>query len=54
MMAVLFTFLFVAAPIIENCSVAYHDEKHNFPMVYGDYYFTEAIFKLCGKELFMW
>lgn len=40
--------------IIENCSVAYHDEKHNFPMVYGDYYFTEAIFKLCDKELFLW
>lgn len=40
--------------IIENGSVAYHDEKHNFPMIYGDYFFTEAIFKLCGKELFMW
>ncbi|MCX4328520.1 MAG: glycoside hydrolase family 88 protein [Lachnospiraceae bacterium] len=40
--------------IIENCSVAYHDDKHNFPMVYGDYYFTEAVFKLCGKELFLW
>lgn len=40
--------------MIENCSVAYHDEKHNFPMVYGDYYFTEAVFKLCDKELFMW
>ena len=40
--------------IIENGSVAYHDEKHNFPMIYGDYYFTEAIFKLCDKELFMW
>ena len=40
--------------ILENGSVAYHDEKHNFPIVYGDYFFTEAIFKLCGKELFMW
>ncbi len=40
--------------IIENGSVAYHDERHNFPMIYGDYYFTEAIFKLCDKELFMW
>ena len=40
--------------ILENGSVAYHDEKHNFPIVYGDYYFTEAVFKLCGKELFMW
>ncbi len=40
--------------IIDNGSVAYNDEKHNFPMVYADYYFTEAIFKLCDKELFMW
>ena len=40
--------------ILENGSVAYHDEKHNFPIIYGDYYFTEAVFKLCGKELFMW
>lgn len=40
--------------ILENGSVAYNDEKHNFPVIYGDYYFTEAIFKLCGKELFMW
>lgn len=40
--------------ILENGSVAYHDEKHNFPIVYGDYFFTEAVFKLCGKELFLW
>ena len=40
--------------ILEKGSVAYHDEKHNFPIIYGDYYFTEAVFKLCGKELFMW
>ena len=40
--------------ILENGSVAYHDERHNFPIVYGDYFFTEAVFKLCGKELFMW
>ena len=40
--------------IIENGSVAYHDANHNFPMIYGDYFFTEAIFKICDKELFMW
>lgn len=40
--------------ILENGSVAYHEEKHNFPIIYGDYYFTEAVLKLCGKELFMW
>ena len=27
---------------------------YDFPIVCGDYFFTEAIFKLCGKELFLW
>lgn len=40
--------------ILENCSAAYHDDNHNFAIIYGDYYFTEAILKLRGKELFMW
>ncbi len=40
--------------IIEKCSSCYHEENHNFSLIYGDYYFTEAILKLCGKELFMW
>ncbi len=40
--------------ILENCTAAYHDQNHNFAIIYGDYYFTEAILKLCEKELFMW
>lgn len=40
--------------ILENGSVAYHEKNHNFSIIYGDYYFTEAVFKLCDKELFMW
>ena len=40
--------------IIEKCSSCYHEDKHNFFLIYGDYYFTEAILKLCDKELFMW
>lgn len=40
--------------IVEKCTAAYHDKEHEFSIIYGDYYFTEAIFKLCGKELFMW
>ena len=32
----------------------YHEENHNYSLIYGDYYFTEAILKLCDKELFMW
>lgn len=40
--------------MIEKCTAAFHDEKHNFPMMYADYYFIEAIWKLCGQEDFMW
>lgn len=40
--------------LLMNCSAAYHDERHNFPIIYGDYYFTEAILRLCGKEIFLW
>lgn len=40
--------------MLENCSAAYHDKEHNFPMMYADYFFTEAIWKLTGDELFMW
>ncbi len=40
--------------IVEKGSLEYHTEEHNTPIIYGDYYFTEAILKLCDKELFMW
>lgn len=40
--------------IIEKCTAAFHDETHDFPMMYADYYFIEAIWKLCGQESFMW
>lgn len=35
-------------------SSCYHKDNHNFSLIYADYYFTEAILKLCDKELFMW
>lgn len=40
--------------LLENCTAAYHDEKHNFSIIYGDYYFIEAIWKLTGQEIFIW
>lgn len=40
--------------IVEKCTAAYHDKEHEFSIIYGDYYFTEAILKLCDKETFMW
>lgn len=40
--------------ILEKCTAAYHEKEHEFSIIYGDYYFIEAIWKLCGKELFIW
>lgn len=40
--------------LVEKCTAAYHDADHEFSIIYGDYYFIEAIWKLMGKELFIW
>ena len=40
--------------LLTHCSAAYHDKRHNFPIVYGDYFFTEALLKLERKETFLW
>lgn len=40
--------------VVQNCSAAYHDSRHHFPMIYADYFFTEAIMKLRGTELPVW
>ena len=35
--------------ILQKCTGAYHDQKHEYPIIYGDFFFIEAIFKLMGK-----
>ncbi len=40
--------------IVEKCSSCYYASAHEFAMLYCDYYFIEAIWKLTGKELFIW
>ena len=40
--------------IVQKCTAAFHDKKHEFPIIYGDYYFIEAIWKLTGHEIFIW
>lgn len=40
--------------ILEKCTAAFHDERHEFSIIYGDYFFIEAIFKLTGEALFIW
>lgn len=40
--------------LVERCTAAYHDEKHEFPIIYGDYFFIEAVLRLAGREIFFW
>lgn len=40
--------------IVQKCTAAYHDEKHEFSIIYGDYFFIEAMQKLQGNEFLMW
>lgn len=40
--------------LLEKCTAAYHDPEHEFSIIYGDYYFLEALMKLTEKELFIW
>ncbi len=40
--------------IVQNCSGSYHDKRHHFTMVYADYYFIEALYKLAGKGMLIW
>ncbi|MFV0343938.1 MAG: glycoside hydrolase family 88 protein [Anaerocolumna sp.] len=39
--------------IVENSSEAYHTNKH-MAIIYADYFFMEAIFKLKGNDIFLW
>ena len=40
---------------LTHCTGAYHnDENHHVPMIYGDYYYLEALFKLKGGDMFFW
>ena len=40
--------------LLSHCSAAYHEENHNYPIIYADYYFTEALLKLAGEDPFFW
>lgn len=40
--------------IVQNCTAAYHSEKHHFTMNYADYYFIEAVYKLKGTGRLLW
>ena len=37
--------------LLNNCAVDYHGDGHNMSIIYGDYYFIEAMMKLAGIAL---
>ena len=37
--------------ILEKCAVDYHGDGHNMSIIYGDYFFIEALMKLNNKAL---
>ncbi|MNJ71863.1 hypothetical protein D3C77_684560 [compost metagenome] len=38
--------------ILINSSAAYHNPDRHTAIIYGDYYFMEAVFKLKGNDLY--
>lgn len=40
--------------LIKNGCEAYHDGLQNLPLIYGDYYFIEALYKLSGGDVLLW
>jgi unsaturated chondroitin disaccharide hydrolase len=40
--------------ILKGGSAAYHNNDRHTAIIYGDYYFMEAIFKLKGNDLYLW
>lgn len=39
---------------LRNCTTSYHDAHPNVNLIYGDYYFYEALLKLQDQEYFLW
>lgn len=39
---------------LQKCSAAYHDKSHEFCIIYGDYFFIEAILRLTGESVYLW
>ncbi len=40
--------------IVKNCSATYYHDRHDLTMVYADYFFIEAIYKLKGTGRLLW
>ena len=40
--------------ILEKCSEAYHRDRHEFPIMYADYFFIDALMRLAGADFPVW
>ena len=40
--------------ILDGGSVSYHTDKHHEKIIYGDYFYTEAILRILGKDFLIW
>lgn len=40
--------------LLEKCTAAYHNDEHEFSIIYGDYYFLEALMKLQENDILLW
>lgn len=40
--------------LVQYGSASYHAQHHHHPIIYGDFYFMEAIFKLKRNDLYLW
>lgn len=40
--------------ILQICSASYHEINHHYPIIYGDFFFMEAIYKLRENDILLW
>ncbi len=40
--------------LLQKCTAAYNDKNHEFSIIYGDYFFIEAIGKIAENSLMIW
>lgn len=40
--------------IVNYCTASYHANDHHFAIIYGDFFFMEACFKLKGNDYMIW
>ncbi|WP_125604958.1 glycoside hydrolase family 88 protein [Lapidilactobacillus bayanensis] len=40
--------------LLTKCSASYFEDQHEYPIIYGDYFFIEALTKLAGQDINLW